>query len=95
MACATELIADGKPLSKELFLDIMIEKTQMLVTHMKHLQLGLTLVANISDNIATIKIYNIYLEDSLKLYVTISNLWDIEDQLCRLWIEVNCLLKDY
>ena len=35
------------------------------------------------------------MEDSLKLYVTILNLWDIEDQLYRLWIEVNGLLKDY
>ena len=64
----------------------------MLVTHLKHLQLGLALVVNISDNIAVIKVYDIYLEDSLKLHVTISNLWDIEDQLYRLWIEVNGLL---
>ena len=71
MTYATELIADGKPLPKELFLDIMIEKTQMLVTHLKHLQLGLALVVNISDNVTTINIYDIYLEDSLKLHVTI------------------------
>ena len=41
MAYAAELVADGKPLPKGLFLDIMIEKTQMLVTHLKHLQLVL------------------------------------------------------
>ena len=92
MAYAIELIADGKPLPKELFLDIMIKKTQMLVTHLKHLHLGLVLVANINDNVTTIKVYDTYLEDSLKQYVTISNLWDIEDQLYRLWIEVNGLL---
>ena len=79
MAYAAELIADGKPLPKELFLNIMIKKTQMLVTHLKHLHLGLALVANISDNVTTIKVYDTYLEDSLKLYVTISNLWGIED----------------
>ena len=95
MAFAAKLIHDGKPLPKDLFLDIMIEKTQMLVTHLKHLQLGLALVVNISDNVAVIKVYDIYLEDSLKLHITISNLWDIEDQLYRLWIEVNGLLKDY
>ena len=94
MAYDAELIADGKPLPKDLFLDITIEKTQMLVTHLKHLQLGLILVANISNNIATIKVYDTYLEDSLQLYVTISNLWDIEDQLYRLWIEVNGLLQE-
>ena len=49
----------------------MIEKTQMLVTHLKHLQLELAVVVNISDNVATIKINDINLENSLKLYVTI------------------------
>ena len=52
----------------------------MLVDHLKHLHLGLTLVANISDNVAMVKIYDNYIEDSLKLHVTLSNLWDIEDQ---------------
>ena len=41
MAYTTKLIYDGKPLQKDLFLDIMIEKTQMLVTHLIHSQLGL------------------------------------------------------
>ena len=95
MAFAAKLVRDGQPLPKDLFLDIMIEKTQMLVMHLKHLQLGLVLVVNISDNVAVIKVYDIYVEDSLKLHVTISNLWDMEDQLYRLWIKVNGLLKDY
>ena len=95
MAFAAELIYDGKSLPKELFLDIMIKKTQMLVTHLKHSQLGLALVANISDNVATMKVYDTCVEDSLKLYVTISNLWDIKDQLYRLWIEVNGLLWEF
>ena len=84
MAYATELIYDGKPIPKELFFDIMIEKTQMLLTHLKHSQLGLVLVANVSDNVTTIKVYDTCEEDSLKLYVTVSNLWDIEYQLYRL-----------
>ena len=96
MAYAMELIYDGKSIPKELFLDIMIEKTQMLVTHLKHSQLGLALVANISDNVTTIKVYDTCEEeDSLKLHVTISNLWDIEDQLYRLWIEINGLIWQY
>ena len=33
MAFAAELTADGKDLPKGLFLDIMIEKTQMVHTH--------------------------------------------------------------
>ena len=55
MAFATELAADGKDLPKGLFLDIMMEKTQMLVDHLKHLHLGLVLVVNIGKNMATVK----------------------------------------
>ena len=95
MAFAAELTCGGKPLPKLLFLDIMTEKTQMLIDHLKHLQLGLSLVANISENVATVKVYDNYAVDSLKLHVTISNLWDIEDQLFRLWIEVNGVIHDY
>ena len=73
----------------------MIEKTQMLHNHLKHLDLGLALVANIGRNMATIKLYDTFVEDSLKLHFTISNLWDIEDQLYRLWIEVNGVIRSY
>ena len=81
MAFAAKLRTDGKPLPKGLFLDIMTEKTQMLVDHIKHLQLGLALVANISENVVTVKVYDNYAVDPLRLHVTLSNLWDIEDQL--------------
>ena len=56
MAYAAEFIYNGKPIPKGLFLDIMIENTQMLVTHLKHRQPGLMLVANLSDNIAIMKL---------------------------------------
>ena len=84
-----------KPLPKMLFIDIMMEKTQMLINHLKHLHLGLSLVANINENVATVKIYDNYTVNSLLLHVTISNLWDIEDQLFRLWIEVNGVIHDH
>ena len=70
-------------------------KKQMLIDHLKHLHLGLALVVNIGENVATVKIYDNYVEDSLKLHVTLSNLWDIEDQLYRLWIEVNGVIQSY
>ena len=95
MVFATELAADGKDLPKGLYLDIMIEKTQMLHTHLKHLNLGLVLSANIGENMVMVKIYNTFVEDSLKLHFTISNLWDIEDQLYRLWNGVNGVLWNY
>ena len=67
----------------------------MLIDHLKHLQLGLSLVPNINKNVATVKIYGNYAVDSLKLHITILNFWDIEDQLFRLWIEVNGVIHDY
>ena len=51
MAFAAKFRMDGKPLPKGLFLDIMTEKTQKLVDHIKHLQLDLALVANFSENV--------------------------------------------
>ena len=33
--------------------------------------------------------------NSQKLHVTISNLWDLEDQIYRLWIEVNGVIQDF
>ena len=95
MAYAAELVCDRQPLPKLLFLDIMTEKTQMLVDHLKHLHLGLSLIANISKNVATVKLYDNYAVDSLRLHVTILNYWDIEDQLYRLLIEVNGIIHDY
>ena len=95
MAFTAELATNGKDLLQGLFLDIMIEKTQMLHNHLKHLHLRLAMVANIGGNMATIKLYDTFVEDSLKLHFTISNLWDIEDQLYRLWIEVNGVVQSY
>ena len=64
MTFAAELTHDGKLYQNYLFLDIMTEKTQMWINHLKHLQLGLSLVANISENVATVKVYDNYAVDS-------------------------------
>ena len=95
MAFAAELTCEGKPLPKMLFIDIMTEKTQMLINNIKSMQLGLSLVANISENLATVKMYDNYAINSLLLHATISNLWDIKDQLYRLWIKVNGVIHDF
>ena len=44
---ARALILEGKPLPKTLFLDIMVEKTQILIHHIKNHHLGLCLTVNI------------------------------------------------
>ena len=55
MAFAAELTREGKLLPKMLFMDILVEKTQMLINHIKQLHLGLCLMANISENIAIVR----------------------------------------
>ena len=96
MAFAAELHREGKPLPKTLFLDVMVEKTQKLIEHIKIHQSGLSLTTNIRENSATIKMYDNYATmNSQLLHVTISNLWDLETQLWRLWIEVNGVIHDF
>ena len=50
MAFAAELHRDRKPLPKLLFIDVMVEKIQCLIDHIKNHHLGLSLTANISEN---------------------------------------------
>ena len=96
MAFAAKLTHEGKPLLKLLFMDVMVEKSQKLINHSKQFQLGLSLEVNINENMVTVKIFGNYTTtSSQKLHVTISNLWDIEDQLFRLWVEVNRVIHDF
>ena len=53
------------------------------------------LIANIGCMMATIKLLDKNLMDSQLLHFMESNLWDLEEQLYRLWIEVCGVLKDY
>ena len=95
MEFAIHLVADGHSIPNGLFVDILTEKCQMLHCHIKSSKDCLMLVANISGMMATIKLFDRNLMDSQLLHCTISNLWDLEDQLYCLWIEVHGILKDY
>ena len=96
MAFARELLLEGKPLPKILFLDVLVKKTKQLIENIKHHHLGLSLTANISENTAVIKMYNNFATvNSQLLHATISNLWDLENQSWRLYIEVNGIIHDF
>ena len=96
MAFARELNKEGKPLPKTLFLDVLVKKTQQLIEHIKHYHLGLSLTANIGQNSANIRMYdNFTTVNSQLLHITISNLLDLENQLWRLYIEVNGVIHDF
>ena len=53
------------------------------------------LVANIGSMMATIKLFDKNMMDLQLLHCTISNLWDLEEELYHLWIEVHSVLKEY
>ena len=95
MEFAIHFTRDGHSIPDGLFVDILTEKCQLLHQHIKSSMDCLMLVANIGCMMATIKLFDKNLMDSQLLHCTISNLWDLEEQLYRLWIEVCGMLKDY
>ena len=82
MALARVLLLEGKPISKTLFLDVMVEKRQILIQHIKSHHLGLALTANINENTTIIRVYNNFTTiNSQLLHITVSNHSDLENQL--------------
>ena len=80
---------------EDLFIKLMIEKANIIKDHLKNSIDQLIIVANIGPTMATFKFYDIQEEDSLKLHMTLSNLGDIEEQICQLWQQLNFLLQQY
>ena len=95
MEFAINLVMNGHSILDRLFVDILTEKCQLLHQHLRASKDCLMLVANIGSKMATIKIFDKNLIDSQLLHCTISNLWDLEEQLYRLWIEVCSILQAY
>ena len=95
MEFTINFIADGRDVPNGLFIDILTEKCQLIHKHIKASKDCLMMVTNISNTVATIKLFDRDLEDSQLLYCTISNHMDLEEQLYRLWIEVWGILRDY
>ena len=95
MHFANILITDGKQEPQTLFMDIMVEKTQILIEHVNNHHLGLCLTTNIGNNSAVIRVYdNFVTVNTQMLQVTISNLPNIETQLFQLYVEVTAILHD-
>ena len=96
MAMARALLIEGKPLPKTLILHILVEKTQILIQHIKSHHLGLALTVNIGENTVIIRVYNNFATiNSQVLHITVSNHSDLEDQLWRLYIEVNGIIHTF
>ena len=96
MHFANVLIAEGKPIPQVLFLDIMVEKTQLLIKHINNHHLGLCLMANIGNNTTIVRIYDNFANvNSQILQVTISNLPNLETQLFQLYVEITGIIHDF
>ena len=95
MHFANILISSGKPVLQTLFLDVMVEKTQILIGHVNNHHLGICLTANIGINNAVIRVYDNYATvNTQMLQVTISNMPNLENQLFQLYVEVTTILHD-
>ena len=88
-------IRQGHPTPPSLFIDIIVEKCQLINYHFCNTRDHLRIVASVTNMVATVKFHDILLEDSELRTVTLSNLPDLEDQLIQLWTEVRDLLRYY
>ena len=96
MHMARILLVDGHSLLKQLFLDVLIEKTQLLVEFVRTQHVGLCLTANINGNSAIIPVYdNFSTGDTLLLQVTVSNLPNLESQLFQLYTEIQGTVQQF
>ena len=82
MQLAWILLVEGKSLPQHLFLDVIVEKTQILIEFIRNHHIGLCLTANIGADTATIQIYDTFTAIMTQLIqITITNLPDLENQL--------------
>ena len=95
MEFALDLIRDGHSIPTGLFIDIMTEKCQLINKHICDTKDCLVMMASITNMMASIKFYDRDFENYQLLHIMLSNLPDLEDQLCHLWTEVRSLLWDY
>ena len=95
MDFALDRIRNGHLTPPALFIEIIVEKCQLVNHNFLNTRDHLRIVANVTDTTATIKFHDTILEDSELKMVTISNTSDLEKQLIHLWTEVQQLLKFY
>ena len=81
---------------ENVFVNMMIEKANIIKDHLNKSMHPLIIVANIGPTMAIFKFYDTTEEDdSLKLCMTLSNLGGTDEQICVLWQQVNFLLQQY
>ena len=95
MESALNLLKDGHSVPATLFINILIEKIQLINKHLCSTRNFLMITASVTNMKASIKFHVIYFEDSELCHVILSNMPDLDDQLIYLWTEMRDLLRHY
>ena len=81
-------ILEGHSTPPSLFIDLMVEKCQLINHHFFNTRDHLRVATSVTNTVATLKFHNLSLADSKLQMVTITNMPDLEKQLVQLWCEV-------
>ena len=95
MAFASNLMTEDSDVPDRPFIDVLTEHCQLIHEHIKTSNDCLMMLSNISETVATVKLFDRNLEESQLLHITISNHTDLKEQLYHLWIEVRGILRNY
>ena len=95
MDFALKCILEGHPTPPALFIEIIVEKCQLINYHFLKTRDHLWVAANVNATTATVTLHETHIEDSALKIVTIVNTPDLEQQLTHLWREVHQLLEFY
>ena len=95
MDFAMHLTHDGHKVPEGLFIEIMVEKCLLLHQYMKSTDECLTLVSNVNNEKAMIKLYDHNIMHTPLIQYEISNEYDIEEQLYDLWKKACKIFKVY
>ena len=95
MGFTMQRILEGHTTPPSLFIDLMVEKCQLINHHFFNTRDHLKVVTSVTNTVATLKFHNLALADSKLQVVTITNTPNLEDQLVHLWCEVQQILKHY
>ena len=95
MDFTVQCILEGHPTPPALFIDLIVEKCQLINHHFYNTRDHLRVVTSVTNTVATIKFHDILLADSKLKVVTLTNTSDLKNQLVQLWTEVQKLLKFY
>ena len=96
MHFAQILLQGGHTLPSHLFMDVLTEKTQTLLEFIRLQHVGLCMTANIRAQLATVRVYDTFTATITQLFqVTITNTYNLENQLFHLYTEVYTRVDSY